>query len=377
MLPGWSHFLHFTSEQRRGILLLIAVLLLLLGGLYWDSLHYGPPASARAQADSLFSVWEEQQRRQDSLFRSRLRPFDPHQVSLRYLQRTGLDAVIAERLGRYREGGGRFYEPRDLLELYGIDTSWYRRVRPYIRLPESGSASSTSASSSETAPQYHWQAFDPNTVSTTALEAMGLADWQAENIQSYRRKYRPFRRDSDLFEVYGLDSSLVRRMLAHARVVPDSIPGDTAGPQAKSDSSPVFNLNSADSLELLQVKGVGAYTAGQILKKRRAWGGFHSLEQLRDIYPIDSSRLEQLRPQLYCDSSYTRHDLNALSLEKMEEIPYLNYSVARSIVGFRNQFRSYEEVGELQNIRMVDSVLFRKIAPYFYVKSEHSSEPKN
>lgn len=349
------------------------ILLLLLGALYWDALHYGPPPSARAQADSLFSVWEEQQRRQDSIYRSRLRPFDPHQVSLSYLRQTGLDARVAQGLKRYREGGGKFYEARDLLELYGMDTSWFQRVRPYLRLPASRSGSESQSFSSSAEPSYDWRSFDPNTVSTAALEDMGLASWQAENIQSYRQKYRAFRKDSDLFEVYGLDSFLVRRMLAHAQVAPDSLPGDTAGPQAKSDSALVLNLNRADSLDLLQVEGVGAYTAGQILKKREAWGGFHSLEQLRDIYPIDSTRLEQLRPQLYCDSSYTRHNLNALSLEEMKELPFLNYRLARSIVGFRNQFRSYQKVQELQNIRMVDSVLFRKIAPYFYVKPDSSS----
>ena len=61
-----------------------------------------------------------------------------------------------------------------------------------------------------------------------------------------------------------------------------------AGPQP-------INLNTATALELQQVPGIGPATADKILKMRKSYGLFKSVDDLRAIKGIGPKRLEKMR----------------------------------------------------------------------------------
>jgi len=65
-------------------------------------------------------------------------------------------------------------------------------------------------------------------------------------------------------------------------------------------------LNSADSIELRQIRGIGAFRAKILIERREQIGGYYSLDQLYDdLYSIDSADVQQIKPYLYVDESYT------------------------------------------------------------------------
>lgn len=55
------------------------------------------------------------------------------------------------------------------------------------------------------------------------------------------------------------------------------------------------NLNTATALELQQVPGIGPSTADKILKMRKSYGQFKSVDDLRAIKGIGPKRLEKMR----------------------------------------------------------------------------------
>jgi competence ComEA-like helix-hairpin-helix protein len=57
-----------------------------------------------------------------------------------------------------------------------------------------------------------------------------------------------------------------------------------------------IDLNQAGRAELLQLPGVGAHLAERIEDQRRKQGGFHSVEELRQVPGIGETTLERLRP---------------------------------------------------------------------------------
>jgi comEA protein len=55
------------------------------------------------------------------------------------------------------------------------------------------------------------------------------------------------------------------------------------------------NLNTATALELQQVPGIGPATADKILKMRKSYGPFKSVDDLRAIKGIGPKRTEKMR----------------------------------------------------------------------------------
>jgi comEA protein len=55
------------------------------------------------------------------------------------------------------------------------------------------------------------------------------------------------------------------------------------------------NLNTATALELQQVPGIGPSTADKILKMRKSYGPFKSVDDLRAIKGIGPRRMEKMR----------------------------------------------------------------------------------
>ena len=65
----------------------------------------------------------------------------------------------------------------------------------------------------------------------------------------------------------------------------------------------VFELNSADSIDLVQLYNIGPTIARRILKYRSLLGGFFCKEQLLEVYGIDSSRFSDIAPYLTVNRS--------------------------------------------------------------------------
>lgn len=59
-----------------------------------------------------------------------------------------------------------------------------------------------------------------------------------------------------------------------------------------------INLNTASAVELQQVPGIGPATADKILKMRKSYGPFKSVDDLRAIKGIGPKRLEKMRKYL-------------------------------------------------------------------------------
>jgi comEA protein len=75
----------------------------------------------------------------------------------------------------------------------------------------------------------------------------------------------------------------------------------------KPPAAPI-NLNTATSEELQLVPGIGPVTAEKILKMRKAYGPFKSVDDLRAIRGIGPKRLEKMRRYLTVSKPAPRRD---------------------------------------------------------------------
>ena len=132
-----------------------------------------------------------------------------------------------------------------------------------------------------------------------------------------------------------------------------------------------FELNTADSLDLVQLYNIGPVIARRILKYRSLLGGYVRKEQLREVYGIDSARYNDIAPHLTVDPSrITPIDINTADIDRLKRHPYLDYYQAKAIIRLREERGAYAGVGDILNIPIIDSETFTRIEPYLICNSQ-------
>lgn len=133
----------------------------------------------------------------------------------------------------------------------------------------------------------------------------------------------------------------------------------------KNFSKEKKDLNMADSLDLIEVRGIGPYRAMKVLKKRSSIWAFSAWTQVDEIEALDSIALVELKKAFYLKPQvFDKLNINESSFEELRKIPYVTYGIARGILRYRNLFGGFESIDELKKIEGVDLLTFERIALY-------------
>ena len=128
-----------------------------------------------------------------------------------------------------------------------------------------------------------------------------------------------------------------------------------------------IDINKADSIQFTQLNGIGKVFSSRIVRYRSWLGGFHSKEQLEEVYGIDSNLLARISPNIFVASnSHKKININTDDYKTLAAHPYISYKIAKAIVKYREHHGSYISLSDLKGIPLIDEELFRKIA--FYIK---------
>lgn len=135
--------------------------------------------------------------------------------------------------------------------------------------------------------------------------------------------------------------------------------------QESSEKLPLIDLNAADSLTLVRLRGIGPVLAARILKYRESLGGFADVNQLKEIYGIDTLMLEAIIPLLFVDvSAIRRMNLNTASFKELLRHPYLEYDDVKRIVNYRDKHHPIDSLNALFSVEELPPELVRRILPY-------------
>lgn len=215
--------------------------------------------------------------------------------------------------------------------------------------------------------------FDPNTADSTQLLALGLRPWQVRNIYKYRAKGGVYRHPNDFARLYGLTRKDFLRLLPHIKISSDYLPASTL-----AESPPAFtqdtlkyprkilplervDLNKADTTQLRHVPGIGSYFARQIVNYRRHLGGFHSIQQLREIEDFPEKSLFYF---ILPDDDVARLDINTATLSQLSRHPYITYTQARDIVDYRRLRGPIHTLDDLRLLKSFTPQTLRRVEPY-------------
>ncbi|MGZ5280893.1 MAG: ComEA family DNA-binding protein [Bacteroidia bacterium] len=210
--------------------------------------------------------------------------------------------------------------------------------------------------------------FNPNTLPFEGFVELGISPKIAGNIIKYRNKGGKFRKPEDFKKIYGLKEKQLNELLPYITITENaSTTNNYASTYEKKEPAKLkmIDLNSADSLSLMEVRGIGPAFAGRILKFRNALGGFTNKEQLREVYGIDSAKFEAITPQLVInESSVKRINLNSATYEELNMHPYISSKQANAIIQYRRKHGNFKSVDELKSIYAIDEKWFGKMKNY-------------
>lgn len=227
--------------------------------------------------------------------------------------------------------------------------------------------------------------FDPNDLPAARWKALGFSDKQVQVIKNYEAKGGRFRIKSDVAQLYVVSAADYARLAPYIDL-PEHVDqpelarsvGETAIPENPSLTVRTFNkstlridLGRADTADLRRLSGIGPVLSERIVKFRNALGGFHSVEQVKEVYGISEELFARIEAQLLLtDTSLNRLLINRLSEAELAKHPYISYKDAQHLVRFREQHGPFRSIEDLKGMHALNAEFLRKIAPYFDFESQ-------
>jgi len=212
--------------------------------------------------------------------------------------------------------------------------------------------------------------FDPNTVNPIDLLGFGVPDYVISRFAKFRAAGAKFYKKEDLKKLYGLKSEIYFKMEPYIQITTKPNSNETKAfvnsKQTDSKFTPGnIELNSADSISLLRIKGIGPYLSSKIIKYRQALGGFISLDQLNEIYSIRPEQITEIKPFLTLNAiNIVFIDVNRADYSQLNAHPYISSKEAKAILAYRNQHGTFSNVTDLQKIYLLSNEMIQKVSPY-------------
>lgn len=218
------------------------------------------------------------------------------------------------------------------------------------------------------------ESIDFNATSKQELIDAGWPNFLAQRTANFLAKGGKIYSESDLQKLYGMNDSLqvvlgptvkkysIRSTKKLDRKEPANKPMPTF---EKIDAFEAFEINAADSATWTTVRGIGPYFASKIVNFKTKLGGFHSFNQLYEVYRLDSNLVDSLESILAVNQDLIEQiNINTCSIDELKAHPYLRFNVARAIVNYRIQHGNYQNLTQIKNTGLVSDELYLKIAPY-------------
>lgn len=220
--------------------------------------------------------------------------------------------------------------------------------------------------------------FDPNNASEQQLIDLGFPSFTAKTIIKYRLKGGKFKIKEDLLKIYSLKPALYESLesliLLPAKIVEKKYDNQEYVVITSNQKAPIstdfeknkkgtekFDINIADTSQLIQINGIGSVLAKRIIKYRDLLGGFYHLDQIQETYGIKPEVINEILKNVFIGSAVKKIKINQIANQKH---PYLNFNQIKIIIAFKKQHGNFKTLADLKDIKILDEITISKISPY-------------
>jgi len=127
----------------------------------------------------------------------------------------------------------------------------------------------------------------------------------------------------------------------------------------------MIELNSADTFELQQLRGIGPGFARRIVYYRERLRGFSDKRQVLEVFGMDTARFGLIESNLLVNpDSIHPIDLNTVTFKELLRHPYFPFPVTKNIMIYRQKNKNFKSLDELKNIQGINDSIFRRMIVY-------------
>lgn len=113
----------------------------------------------------------------------------------------------------------------------------------------------------------------------------------------------------------------------------------------------IEDINTVSEQQLQQVSGIGAVLGKRIIAYRSSLGGFRAMEQLYDVYGLDSIVVARAMKDFSVLSQNEQlYSINKATIAELNMVPGISYDIAWEIVNYRTLNGNFTALDDLKNI---------------------------
>jgi len=144
-----------------------------------------------------------------------------------------------------------------------------------------------------------------------------------------------------------------------------SIRNNSHSAELQSDKQFALELNSADSIDLLALYGIGKAFSRRIIKYRNLLGGYYTSEQLLEVYGMDSIRYLGFHNKIWVDTNLIKKiNLTTVQFRDLLRHPYVQYDMVKSFVNYRDKHGPPDNLSKLWHEASWPDSLKACLSPY-------------
>ncbi len=135
--------------------------------------------------------------------------------------------------------------------------------------------------------------------------------------------------------------------------------------KSKSPSAAwTLDINRADSVAWVGLKGIGPGYARRILAYRERLGGFYQVDQLKEVYGMDSVWVDANKGHLLVGAGiYKKIAVNRVGWNEFRH-PYLSYAQVKVFFAYRKHHPVLQDFQALEQIKLLDHSMWKRLRPY-------------
>lgn len=355
-----NNYLSFSKKDRNAIITLGSLILLVFAGHFIiDNINLSSPLN-HEKARQAINEWnrlKKQGKRQYSLFE-----FNPNTISAEQLDSLLLPEFVKRNILSYRNAGGKFNKTSDVRKIYGMNDSVFAVIESYIVIPETHFYEERKPVEKKVdSPESLTGNFDPNMAGRSTLLKYGFNEYQANNLLKYRNSGGSFNSPNDVLKIYGVDSAFFESIREHIQINYT----EKNKKVAKQQPPLSVELNNATAEQLEELSGIGPVFATRIVKFRNLLGGFHSKEQLLEVYHLPEETYYHIEKNIYVDTAYIKPiRVNFADFGELIRHPYLREAEVKKILSYRQKNGSFKSVSQLYDAGIISDDIYNKVRPY-------------
>lgn len=298
---------YFTKKERKSLLVLSFIIIILLIGLILISKFDKPRVYTFKELDieklvelkdTIHSKKIVDKNKISKKVRSK---FDPNTITEDSLRDLGINQYAIKNLLKYRSKGGKIKDIGHFYKIYGMEN--YKGEFDDLLI------------------------FKESALSPTSIEYSDINNPKGSNKKEYVQKF-----ENKPISIVSLKS---------------------------------VDINRADSFELQTLNGIGSVIAKRIIKYRDALGGFYDLLQLEEVYGMNSQTFMEINHLIKIDDSIIKKiNINHVDEFILEKHPYITKKQASIIIKYRNNHGNFYNFEDFSKVKIFSNEELKKLRNY-------------